>query len=650
MQQVAILLKLPCVVERARCALVSKQWADVLKDPELWADLDFCGVSKEHLTDDLILRLARKAAGKLRSFDVCAPEGVNVTLQLGGQPLLVAMAAEGLTANLESIEAHDGIQLETPDAARQLRAACPALRHVGIAICGAAWPDSLAIIEALSVPSAATLVLCPALPPHRRRGPLPTQSFPDLARGVAAALARTSIERVAFLPGSGPADDGPEPVFFDDLVFDIYRLSEAQMFANFNAILALGEALADPERGPKELSIVPPEGAALPVFAQRVCRAVLNPQSPLRTLRLCGLGDGNDATATIAAALAPGRSRLESLSIPRAGDMSVARCVRTVVVVHIRRPLHVLLRLMIIPPCSALTHPPPPPAPRSFVALCDAIAANETLTHLNLRKCTVGRQEPPGAAEQQGDAAAAERAAAALFRALTRSKSLREATLEAVSFGRDGTRSLFPRSALPLPAAGGNAAAGALPVGSLTSLDISDFRVAPGDAQAAAAALLAALPALETLAVRKVRPAGGGGEGGGDGGGGGAGSSQDGDEEERVGGAELMAGVCEAVLGRSVCGGGASSSSPPPRQSSSLRTLVLEDCAFDDKSAIAAPPSLCSAAPAAGRKQRGKAAAPTSDISAVRSAVSVRCLSESAVLPRRRRTACGRPSGPGVSL
>lgn len=158
--------------------------------------------------------------------------------------------------------------------------------------------------------------------------------------------------------------------------------------ATESAAASLGAALAHPLRGPRELrvwgSIYPLEPDDLdepPCFlaAAHVARA-LTAQSPLRALTLGGIGA--DALEELAAALAPGRSRLEELEIEGAnlGTAQGCECARqcarpptAVFCFELSARTSILLRMAHLlqagPPRIRLLRRRPPPQPHSHTLL-----------------------------------------------------------------------------------------------------------------------------------------------------------------------------------------------------------------------------------------------------------------------------------------
>lgn len=346
--------------------------------------------------------------------------------------LAIALSEAGLSANLTSLSAIDnGFVLGSAADASLLRKSLPALRHARVTVEGTPL-DAAATLRALGCFHVGTVALhLPPVPQH----PLPPEdegnggdapvwpSFLGFASGAAEALRLCHPTAVEFVP---PFDDGVECSTPAD------RAAAADMAA----------ALADPVHGPREIrgrewaGLRSPPGAlcSLPGLSQ-IC-AALTPASPLRDLRLCGntgwkgtgapaeegtatLGDAmqpQPPAAVVAAALAPGRSRISFLSV---ADMDLTvrgGCART----HARSLLLLSSEssfaargVALLPPlsprgvscsvfaarhlCSLSLFPAPlPPShfpPRSGVALFEALAGNRSLTRLELERCILADAE-----------------------------------------------------------------------------------------------------------------------------------------------------------------------------------------------------------------------------------------------------------------
>lgn len=142
--------------------------------------------------------------------------------------------------------------------------------------------------------------------------------------------------------------------FFDNLRFGggsgcfcgLHALSaEAAPEETALAAQELGEILADPAHGPRSIRDCDCQNGigATPVFVH-LCRA-LTAESRLRSLRLTGSDDevfesalSDDGMTELAAALAPGRSRLERLTIGDAFFSDGPGCVHPVLAGVARLP------------------------------------------------------------------------------------------------------------------------------------------------------------------------------------------------------------------------------------------------------------------------------------------------------------------------
>lgn len=294
------MLVLP-LAERVRCALISKRWAALLAEPPFYAELSFEGVRRGAVTAETLLTLVRRSRGQLRSLDLTSEaSGFPRILQTGHPPLAVleALAAEGLTGRLERLGLSTFLILGA-ETARRLRAACPALQRAELR-CGGPWRDAFAAAAAAAfdLPGGDGVDV---LTHFRYENAIPV----DLAAAAVAALARTRVRGLfvninpgAKLPQAAPA----EPA--DDAVAAA-------------AIGCLGAALCDPRRGVQEFreSSFSPDNPW--VVAPAVLRA-LSAESPLRVLELTSRPAQPESLQLLAAALAPGRSRLE---VPELGGV-----------------------------------------------------------------------------------------------------------------------------------------------------------------------------------------------------------------------------------------------------------------------------------------------------------------------------------------
>lgn len=260
----SILERLPRLVDRVRCTPVCKRWAALLDDPAFWSRLDFEGASREHLSSATLMGLVRRSAGRLLSLDISARCCDHMKLYpRHGEPLLEAMAAEGLTGRLESFSAprlYDALQ--SVKEARSLRAACPALATVAVEVHGD-WTDARAILRALSVDDGRlSLVLFPTdlaigvLRQVREQADhggaddaigIVCDMLAEFATAFAEALACARAKSIRF----SALDD------FDDY----FSLFQAAASGSSNtgrdqgaAAQQLAAVLASPRTGPRELS------------------------------------------------------------------------------------------------------------------------------------------------------------------------------------------------------------------------------------------------------------------------------------------------------------------------------------------------------------------------------------------------------------
>lgn len=106
--QLSIFLLLPRLVDRIRCALVSKKWTLRFQevDPAFWAHVSFEGAARPELLDDAAaLAVCRRSAGQLLSLDVSddAACGRIIFRLNDGRTLSRALAAEGITPRLHTL-------------------------------------------------------------------------------------------------------------------------------------------------------------------------------------------------------------------------------------------------------------------------------------------------------------------------------------------------------------------------------------------------------------------------------------------------------------------------------------------------------------------------------------------------------------------
>lgn len=210
-------------VDRVRAVLVCKRWAALLREPAFWSDLCFEGARAERLSFDTVLSLARRSAGAggLHSLDLSSPSCRNCLLppRRDGQPLLLALAAAGLTANLRSLalapsdaettllrladnkEKKPGWRLwgsspapEEPLAAgaRRLRAALPALSYADLPVT-TTWAGAVAVMKELPGVTVRSLTVrgtgTPPPPPRQQHPFEVLAELPGAVAGLAEAFA-----------------------------------------------------------------------------------------------------------------------------------------------------------------------------------------------------------------------------------------------------------------------------------------------------------------------------------------------------------------------------------------------------------------------------------------------------------------------------
>lgn len=333
-----IVFLLPRLVDRVLVSLVSKRWAALLGEPAFWAELSFDGVKTEHLGSDLLLQLARRAAGSLRSLTI-SDEHPPLP---AWRALFAAMAAEGLTRSLQHLVAPRAtFAIEDAAGAQALRSACPALTSAAVHI-RASWRDALAAMRALgSCAAGSTVELAPtgytgegadvAWGPGQwwqkaAAATIEAADFATFATALAETLGCCTVKEVVLgIPGGSNATTADMQTLFD-------RLGGGDAAAVERAAASLGAALADPLRGPRELRVASRqalqsgvEGSFRFPAAAHVARA-LTVQSPLRVLQLTG-NLSADAYRALAAALAPGRSCLEELLLEHTDIDTAEGCV-----------------------------------------------------------------------------------------------------------------------------------------------------------------------------------------------------------------------------------------------------------------------------------------------------------------------------------
>lgn len=333
----AVVLRLP-LVDRVRAGLVARSWAALLRETEFWAELNFEGAQPELVTPELLLELARRARGQLRSFDVAAAEREwRRTLPLGSMELptgwgrwwgwgifsLPELAGRGLTARLRTLAAGRWITIRDADGARGLLRACPQLTSVSLVVSNG-WPDAVGAVRLLPLSGDSRVELSLV------DGADAAVGFVPFATAVAEALSacpagRGGIGTLCFLGG----DDTPRAgsVRGRGTARDFLENCTATPEAIDAAAAQLGAALACPTAGPKRLETDENFHLSSTPVAAHLWRR-LTPESRLRSFRDCP-GHSNSyqevrpsaaradpaGVAALADALASGRARLERLEI-----------------------------------------------------------------------------------------------------------------------------------------------------------------------------------------------------------------------------------------------------------------------------------------------------------------------------------------------
>lgn len=485
----SVLLALPRLVDRVRCALVAKRWAALLSDPAFWAELNFDGANHA-LSDDELRGLFGRAAGKLRSLDLSDRMCFQITSL---EPILIAMAAEGLTRNLESLVCTRWDQfILSLGSLRPVLAACPRLKAATVNVDGANWRSAVEVLKTVCVGGkGSSLVLRPVAA---------NDSLVEFATAIADALSRSRIESITF---SETYDDDAGDFGDEATTFNSLRVASQDWPAAEAAAARLAAALADPIRGPRKIETSSDAERrmpdAVPAFMP-LCRA-LTSASPLRSLQIGGHSVDGAHVAALAAALASGASRLETLEVSCCNLSFGAGCAR---------PLLCLLRCKRTETelCAALTadaeRSAPLAAPRSRLprrglALASALAVNDSLTDLRLSACTLG-----------------DGAYAAIAEALLRNRTLRTLHLDCIGeslaplFAALGGRTSVVTAAPAAAAAAGNHAGGEADTGLCA---IRELRLEGFSLDVAAAAELGCSmcrgAGLEELTVESFSPAAG---------------------------------------------------------------------------------------------------------------------------------------------
>lgn len=320
---------------------MSKRWAAQLSEPAFWSRVDFEGANEQHLDDSAVVQIVRRSAGHLLSLDVSDGSCERITGTLCGEPLLAHLARLGLTAQLRSIFSapRKSVTVTNSDAALQLRAALPSLTRASVHV-ACPWLEFPGIAAALPLAGRTHVTLRTVSADAAEISSVADArfGFVPFAAAVAEGLARSTVDTVVFATppigeeGEDAWDLGGGYGFDYD---EMYRLSAAaDPAAAERAAAALGAALAHPSHGPRAVSISEFDmhrsarwwerlGGAIPAFPH-LCRA-LTAESPLRAIGTFGYGSlaGNegscfinaDAVRALAAALAPGRSSLDTLEL-----------------------------------------------------------------------------------------------------------------------------------------------------------------------------------------------------------------------------------------------------------------------------------------------------------------------------------------------
>lgn len=285
------ILSLLPLVTRARCALVSRTWSALLANPFLWTELRFDGAPSGAIDEETLFQICRRAGGRLRVLDVTSPASSAVSTEA----IVRILASEGLGSVLESLS----VASVTGAEAVALVNSCPMLTSVSTSVKGSI---DLCSETLRALPAKGRKAVCFSDPQH---GLLNQPPHPE----DDVASARRNLFSV------WDSRRGGEPPI--DATFIVDQKLEA-VFAGAEgerAAARLGVAFAEPGRGLCKLTGFSGEdrAAAAPLFVS-VCRA-LSGDSPLLQLVWMRCPVGGAGAAEIAAALAPGRSRLQTLAL-----------------------------------------------------------------------------------------------------------------------------------------------------------------------------------------------------------------------------------------------------------------------------------------------------------------------------------------------
>lgn len=303
------------LVERVRCALVSRKWAALLADPSLWAELNFEGASKGAVDNATLLKLCKRAGDRLRGLNLSAPALDSATLE----GLLDTLSAGGRGSSLVSLSTWlpgrwiNRKRIDFPS----LIACCPALAHAAVDI-----EDSLE-------GAMATLRLLPG--PGRKRVSITELAdgltVSDLAESLVPALAASSVAELElrYLSLEPLFSSRQEQAGVDGGVPE----TEAEAAARSRAIAQLAKALAGPSGGLTTLGFASTDLGLTPLL-DSICRA-LSADSPLCSLDLSSCNVTGESATLLAELLSPrGPARLETLNLSY-NDMRSGGCAPSLV-------------------------------------------------------------------------------------------------------------------------------------------------------------------------------------------------------------------------------------------------------------------------------------------------------------------------------
>lgn len=289
---------------------MAHSWAALLAHPAFWSELSFDGAAPLSVDDETLLQLIRRSGGRLRALDISHPACSRITLE----SLRQALESDSLGLALTTLRTWRVPENTSQDRRRSrpvseqlaiaLADACPALTSAAVEVRGSSLRAVDAVLGALPRLGGKMVTLVEATASGEgttTAGPLP---WSELADWAAAALAASSVEQLnleGFPLAESARSDG-----------------SAEQFA---------AALAAPERGLRVLrSIFGSRLDATPLLGS-LCRA-LTATSPLTELSLNNSGISGPGAAEVAAALAPGRSRLRTLVLNFDNISEADGCVR----------------------------------------------------------------------------------------------------------------------------------------------------------------------------------------------------------------------------------------------------------------------------------------------------------------------------------